>query len=128
MAVTLTAAALAEAVAVTAAQAARLLPVASALVERYAPTAPVAVQNEGTIRVCGYLSQQPESAQRSDRIGDVETQWASGNLACLIRRSTMRRSRSISSNSVRRTRYRTWSAPSVAHYEEAPVRDLSISV
>ena len=29
------------------------------------------------------------------------------NLACLIRRSTMRRSRSISSNSVRRTRYRT---------------------
>ena len=39
-----------------------------------------------------------------------------GNLACLIRRSTMRRSRSISSNSVRRTRYRTWSAPSVAHW------------
>ena len=39
-----------------------------------------------------------------------------GNLACLIRRSTMRRSRSISSNSVRRTRYRTWSASSVAHW------------
>ena len=83
MAVTLTAAALAEAVAVTAAQAARMLPVASALVERYAPAAPVAVQNEAAIRVCGYLSQQPESAQRSDRIGDVETQWAPGNASAL---------------------------------------------
>ena len=83
MAVTLTAAVLAEAVAVTAAQAARMLPVASALVERYAPAAPVAVQNEAAIRVCGYLSQQPESAQRSDRIGDVETQWAPNNLSAL---------------------------------------------
>ena len=83
MAVTITEAALAEAVAVTAAQAARLLPVASALVGRYAPAAPEAVRNEAAIRVYGYLSQQPESAQRSDRIGDVETQWAPGNVSAL---------------------------------------------
>ena len=83
MAVTITEAALAEAVAVTRAQAARLLPVATALVVRYAPDAPDAMQNEAVIRACGYLSQQPESAQRSDRIGDVETQWAPNNLSAL---------------------------------------------
>ena len=83
MAVTLTAAELAEAVVITSAQATRLLPVASALVERYAPAAPVAVQNEAAIRICGYLSQQPESAQRSDRLGDVETQWQPGNVSAL---------------------------------------------
>ena len=83
MAVTISEAAQAEAVAVTRAQAARLLPVAAALVERYAPAAPVAVQNEAAIRVCGYLSQQPESAQRSDRIGDIETRWAPNNLSAL---------------------------------------------
>ena len=78
MAVTITEAALAEAVAVTRAQAARLLPVATAMVERYAPLAPEVMQNEAVIRVCGYLSQQPESAQRSDRLGDVENTMGTG--------------------------------------------------
>lgn len=83
MAVTLSEAALAEAVAVTRAQAPRLLPVAGALVLQYAPNAPDVIQNEAVIRVCGYLSQQPECAQRSDRIGDVETQWMPGNVSAL---------------------------------------------
>ena len=83
VAVTLTEAQLAEAVAVTRAQAARLLPVATAMVERYAQRAPDVMHNESAIRVCGYLSQQPESSQRSDRIGDVETQWAPGNVSAL---------------------------------------------
>ena len=80
MAVTITEAALAEAVAVTRTQAARLLPVATALVVRYAPDA---MQNEAVIRACGYLSQQPESAQRSDRIGDVATSWQPTHLSAL---------------------------------------------
>ena len=83
MAVTITEAALAEAVAVTRAQAARLLPVAAALVVRYAPDAPDVMQNEAVIRACGYLSQQPESAQRSDRIGDVATSWQPAHLGAL---------------------------------------------
>ena len=83
MAVTLSALHLAEAVGVDAITAARVLAVAAALIERYAPAAPVAVQNEAAIRVSGYLTQQPESAQRSDRIGDVETQWAAGNVSAL---------------------------------------------
>ena len=69
MAVTITAAQLAEAVGVDSTTAARLLAVAAALVERYAPDAPDAVANEAVIRTAGWLAEQPSAAIRSETEG-----------------------------------------------------------
>lgn len=61
MAVTITAAALAEALGLDAteadelAEATRLLSVASAIIIKYAPDAPDAVQNEAVLRFSGYI-------------------------------------------------------------------------
>ena len=70
MAVTLTQAELSAALRLTTepediAEATRLLAYASLAVEKYAPDAPDLVQNEGVIRVCGYLFDMPFAA-RSD--------------------------------------------------------------
>ena len=76
MALTLTAAELAEVIGVDSAAAARLLPVATALVTRYAPDAPAAISNEAAIRCAGWLAEQPSAAIRSETEGDVSTSYA----------------------------------------------------
>ena len=73
MAMTLTDAEIAAALAVNDALAARLHAVAVALVERYAPDAPPAVQNEAAIRCAGWLAESPAGAIRSEVTGDVRT-------------------------------------------------------
>ena len=76
MAVTLTAAQLAEAVGLDSATAARLLAVASALVTRFAPDAPDAIANEGAIRTAGWLAEQPAAAIRAETEADISTSYA----------------------------------------------------
>ena len=83
MAVTLTATALAEALGVNQTLADRLRPVAVALVERYAPNAPAEIQNEGVIRCAGWLAEQPNAAIRSERQGDIETDFNPSALSAL---------------------------------------------
>lgn len=83
MAVTLTAADLAEATGQTSAVATRLLPVVTELVEKYAPDAPEAIQNEAAIRCAGYLAQQPPDARRSTTVGGVSSSWATTHTAAL---------------------------------------------
>lgn len=83
MAVTLDAAGLVAALGVEQAVADRLLPVASALVERYAPAAPEAIQDEAAIRCAGWLSEQPAAAVRSERIGDIQTDYSPSNMSAL---------------------------------------------
>ena len=74
---------LAEALSVDSALGVRLLPVATALVERFAPGAPEAIQNEAVIRVSGWLAEQPGAAIRSEKIGDIETDYAVSNVSAL---------------------------------------------
>ena len=76
MAVTITAAELAEAVGVDSTTAARLLAVASELVTRYAPDAPAAIQNEAVIRTAGWLAEQPAAAITGETEGDIRTAYA----------------------------------------------------
>ena len=76
MAVTLTATALAEALAINQALADRLHPVAVALVEQYAPLAPEEVQNLAVERCAGWLVEQPAAAIRSESVGDISTSYA----------------------------------------------------
>ena len=76
MAVTLTATALAEALAVKPALADRLLPVATALVDGFSTDAPEAISNESAIRVAGWLAEAPASGARSESQGDVRTGWS----------------------------------------------------
>ena len=76
MAVTLTAAQLAEAVGVSSTTAGRLLAVASALVERYATDAPHAISNEAAIRTAGWLAEQPAAAIRAETEADISTSYA----------------------------------------------------
>ena len=83
MAVTVTEAELAEALAVNQALADRLLPVASALVTRYAPVAPDTIQNEAVIRCAGWLAEQPSGAIRSESQGDISTSYAATHLSAL---------------------------------------------
>ena len=83
MAVTLDAAGLAEALAVKQTVAERLLPVAVALVEDYAPGAPSEVQDEAALRCCGWLVEQPRAAVRSERQGDIETEFNPSSLSAL---------------------------------------------
>ena len=76
MAVTITAAELAEAVGVDSTTATRLLAVATELVNRYAPDAPDAIANEGATRCAGWLSEAPASGVRSESIGDISTTFS----------------------------------------------------
>ena len=76
MAVTITAAELAEAVGVDSTTATRLLAVAAALVNRYAPDAPDAISNEAVIRTAGWLAEQPSAAIRSETEGDIRTSYS----------------------------------------------------
>ena len=76
MAVTITEAELAEALAINQALADRLHPVAVALVEQYGPNAPEAIQNEAAIRTAGWLAEQPAAAIRSESVGDITTAFA----------------------------------------------------
>lgn len=83
MAVTLTAAELAEALGMKQALADRLHGVAVALVERYAPKAPDAVQNEAVIRAGGWLHEQPPGGVRSETIGDEAVEYAPAMVGAL---------------------------------------------
>lgn len=83
MAVTLTAAELAEAIHAEAAVAGRLLPVVAEMVQRYAPDAPAVIQNEAAIRAAGYLADQPADARRSETTGSVSTSWAATHTSAL---------------------------------------------
>ena len=74
--VTLTATALAEALAVNQTLADRLLPVALALVNEYTDAAPEAIANEAAIRCAGWLAEQPGAAVRSESTGDISISYA----------------------------------------------------
>ena len=76
MAVTLTAAQLAEAVGVDSKTATRLLAVAAELVNRFAPDAPDAISNEAAIRTAGWLAEQPSAAIRAETEADISTSYA----------------------------------------------------
>ena len=76
MAVTLTAAQLAEAVGVDLKTATRLLAVAAELVNRFAPDAQDAIANEAAIRTAGWLAEQPAAAIRAETEGDISTSYA----------------------------------------------------
>lgn len=56
---------------------------AAALVENYAPSAPEAVRCEAVIRTAGYLYEQPSGAVRSNREGEVQTDYAPTHLSAL---------------------------------------------
>ena len=84
MAVSLTAAALAEAAQVDTVTATRLLPVVRALVERYASGAPAAIQDEAAIRVAGWLHESPAGSIRSEREGEVMTSYRAGEQSALL--------------------------------------------
>ena len=81
MAVTLTAAQLAEAVGVDLKTATRLLAVAAELVNRFAPDAPDAIANEAAIRTAGWLAEQPSAAITSETEGDTCIILALGRFA-----------------------------------------------
>ena len=83
MAVTITAAELAEAVGVDATTAARLLAVATALVMRYAADAPDAIANEGVLRAAGWLAEQPSAAIRAETEGDITTSYSPSQMSAL---------------------------------------------
>ena len=76
MAVTLSAIALAEALAINQALADRLLPVGTALVDGYTTDCPEAISNEACIRVAGWLAEAPSSGARSESVGDIRTGWS----------------------------------------------------
>ena len=76
MAVTLTAADLAEAVGVDSVTATRLLAVATELVTRFAPDAPAAIANEACIRTSAWINEAPASGVRSESIGDISTTFS----------------------------------------------------
>lgn len=71
MAVTITAAGMAEVLGVSQALADRLHPVATALVERFAPDAPEEIQNEAAIRFAGYLATAKNTGVRKIDIGGI---------------------------------------------------------
>ena len=71
MAVTIQAAALAEALHVKQALASRLLPVASRVVTDYAPRAPTVLQNEAVIRFAGYLADAGSGAATALTVDDL---------------------------------------------------------
>ena len=61
----------------------RLGSTASSLVERYASGAPQSIKNEGVIRTCGWLVEQPSAALRSIGVGDVTRTYATSSMSAL---------------------------------------------
>ena len=87
MAMTLTAAELAEALGADQALADRLLPVAAAIVEDYAPDAPAALANEAVLRFAGYLANTYHyGAVRSHGIGPLSVEYVT-NRGAMFRNS-----------------------------------------
>ena len=87
MAVTLTEAGLAEALAINGTLAARLHGVSVALVQRFAPGAPPVVQNEAVIRTAGWLMETPSGGIRSESVGDVRTVFDGARSLAALRHS-----------------------------------------
>lgn len=87
MAVSLSLPDLEAAAGITSTVATRLLPVGTALVQQYAPNAPEAVQNEATIRVCGFLAQTPASTLRRIDAGSISIVYQAGGEQAALRRS-----------------------------------------
>ncbi len=56
--------------------------VAVALIEKYAPLAPSEVQDEGAIRICGYLFDR-SAALQDRRQGDADMTQAPGQISAL---------------------------------------------
>ena len=85
MAVTITAAQLAERIEGAAANnpdvAAQLLATATALVEREAPLAPEAVANESVVRFSGYLAQSDFGTIRKEGIGPRDVEYVVNHAA-----------------------------------------------
>ena len=84
MAVTLSAMQLGPAIGVDAPSAARLLSVVVALVDGYAPGAPDALSNEAAIRAAGWLNEQPSASIRSEREGEIQTDFAPSMTGVLL--------------------------------------------
>ena len=84
MAVTLTAQQLGPAIGVDASTATRLRAVVVALVDHYAPSAPEAVANEAAIRAAGWLNEQPNASIRSEREGEIQTDFAPSMTGVLL--------------------------------------------
>lgn len=106
MAVTLTAAELAEETSASVDRATRVLAVATEFVSRFAPEAPEALQNEAAIRFGGYLLASDFGAIRKESIGprDVEyvtnhaAMFRNSGAAALLTRYRIRRAGSIAGN------------------------------
>ena len=64
----------------------RLGATAAAMVEQYAPAAPQPLKNEAVIRFAGYLKEANFGARRSDKVGDLEAEYAA-NHAAMFRNS-----------------------------------------
>ena len=84
MAVTLTARQLGPAIGVDASTATRLRAVVVALVDHYAPSAPEAVANEAAIRTAGWLAEQPNASIRSEREGEIQTDFAPSQTGAML--------------------------------------------
>ena len=84
MAVTITAASLGPAVGVTGAEATRLIGTVTALVDVYAPSAPDALSNEAAVRVAGWLTEQPAASIRSEREGEIQTDYAPSQTGAML--------------------------------------------
>ena len=84
MAVTLTVRQLGPAIGVDASTATRLRAVVVALVGHYAPSAPEAVANEAAIRAAGWLAEQPNASIRSEREGEIQTDYAPSQTGAML--------------------------------------------
>ena len=54
----------------------RLHPVSLELVNRYAGDAPESIRSEAIVRCAGWLAEQPNASVRSEKVGDIETDYA----------------------------------------------------
>ena len=54
----------------------RHLDAASRLVQEYAPDAPETLQNEAVVRAAAWLVETPAASKRSERVGELETEYA----------------------------------------------------
>ena len=107
MAVTLTAAELAEETSASVDRATRVLAVATEAVTHYAPEAPEVLQNEAVLRFAGYLLGSDYGAIRKDSIGPSDYEFVTNHAAmfrnsgaaALLTRYRIRRAGSIAGSS-----------------------------
>ena len=64
-------------------QVARLGATAAELVENYSSNAPTAAKDTAVERCAGWLAEHPSASVRSEKVGDIETQYNSANLSAL---------------------------------------------